>query len=151
MGFQKENFVGNPNKQEFIDGDEELEYLSGDEIDFNPFGLPAGDPDLILDGNYDIVDMVDDDDDYDPEDDYEDFLSDTDYEYDEADGSEASGSEPVNFSDADQEELPAADETNQDTSNKASGDNKTVETKINGEVKTSGAGDVSSNEADGDT
>lgn len=91
MGIERQSFVGNPNKQEYIDEDEELDYLSGDDIDFNPFGLPPGDPDLMLDENYDIV--SDDDDEYDPEDDYEDFLSDSDYDYEGGDGSEESGSE----------------------------------------------------------
>jgi len=141
MGFERESFVGNPHKQDFVDDDEELEYLSGDEIDFNPFGLPPGDPDLLIDDNYDIV--TDDDDDYDPEDDYEDFLSDSDYEFGGDEGSEESGS------DQDQElplEVPAG-ENQESSSNKTSADNKSPETKVGSEVKTNGVDDVSSNEA----
>lgn len=141
MGLQTENFVGNPHKQEYGEDGEELEYLSGDEIDFNPFGLPPGDPDLLLDDNYDIVT----DDDYDPEDDYEDFLSDSDYEYDGSDASEETGS------DNDQEELPAATADAQESSSKAGTDNKSENKLTAMETLPSTVDDVSSNEADADT
>ena len=151
MGIERDSFVGNPHRQDYIDEDEDLEILSGDDIDFNPLGLLPGDPDFLLDETYDII--ADDDEDYEP-DDYEDFLSDSDYEYGDDDASE-SGLEQVFFSDSDQDmpivvlsptvhddghnkSTPATTTTTADRS----GDNK-----LNGDIKTNDTGGIDANQA----
>lgn len=145
MGIERDSFVGNPHRQDYIDEDDDLEFFSGDEIDFNPFGIQPGDPDLLLDETYDIV--TDDDEDYEP-DGYEDYLSDSDYEYgdDDDDGSEESGLEQAFFSDS-EHELPIPENDESDVQNKVSSSTTNSESKTNGDTKTNDTGGLESNQA----
>ncbi|KAB0791173.1 hypothetical protein PPYR_02973 [Photinus pyralis] len=144
MGIERESFVGNPHRQDYIDEDDDLEFFSGDEIDFTAFGLQPGDPDLLLDETYDVV--TEDDEDYEP-DGYEDFLSDSEYEYgDDETGSEESGVEQAYFSDSEQE-MPLPESEESDVQNKVSSTTTSSESKTNGDSKTNDTGGLESNQA----